>query len=147
MSKEVVGVEVERRVIVSHCAAQVVDVVACQRTVHVVGGVLRLKVNHLTEICVGVLPLGTRECNHAAHVPGVDVVWRHLQTFVEPFVSGECIGLQKIYLRLQRVGTGIRLPACNDGVEVELRLGVVLVLNTTERTVVPRSLVLRIKIY
>ena len=55
--------------------------------------------------------------------------------------------LCQTHLCLERIGGRELLPLHYDGVKIELRATVVLVLDTTQRAVVPCALVLRIEAY
>ena len=101
----------------------------------------------LAQIRIGITPLASRQRYHGTCVPCVSIVGVNFQTAVEPVVGFGSILLRQIYLRLERIGWCKLLPLHDDGVEIELCTTVVLVFDTTQCTVVPCALVLRIEAY
>ena len=80
MSKEIVRVEIERRIIVGHSTTQIVNVVTCQGSIDVVACILRLQMYRLAQIRIGITTLASRQRYHGTCVPCVSIVGVNFQT-------------------------------------------------------------------
>ena len=143
MSEEVVGVEVEGGVIVSHRASEVVLVESCQGAIDIVVGALGLKVDGLVEIFLGILPLLSRQTDDGKGLPRAAIIGVDLHTLVEGLERLGGVFLVEIDLGTHVICKSETTPFADDGVYLIERTLVVLHLHTAYSPVLPISLILR----
>ena len=144
MTQEVIGFEVEGRVVVGHRPSQVILVISGHRTVDVIACVLGQQVNGLIEEALALLPLLTSQTDNRPLSPDATVVGIQFKALVERLDGLGGILLQQIYLSLHRIGPGILRPVLEHRVDLGQAPLIVLFLNTAKHTVMPKILVLRI---
>ena len=138
--QEVVGFQFDGLVIVGHGSAKVIDIVARKGAVDVIACHGGFEVDGFGELCVGILPLLPAHGNHAAHHPCLTVVLVQFEGFIQMTCRPDGIFLTESHFSLQLPCLGVVFPAVGHRVEVGIGLIVILVLNATEHTVVPKTL-------
>ena len=144
MCQEVIGIQFERLVVIGHGAPQVIDIVARQGTVHVVPHHRRLEMNGFPQLLISIFPFLTAQTDHCPYRPSLSVVGIQLQRLIQERGSLHRIFLLHAHLRLQLIHLCIGLPPVHHRVELEVRLVIILVLNSTEGAVEPKCLTGRI---
>ena len=142
MTQEVVGLYLQRDVIVGHRSTQIVLVVASQGAVDVVAAILRQQVDGVVELFLGLLPFLALQADQAAHRPGLAVVGVQLQALLQCFHSQGGVFHLQVGVGPHGVAGGILAPACLHRIELGQRYVEVLVLDVTEHAVVPQRAVL-----
>ena len=144
VSEEVIGVEVKCGIIVGHGSAQVVLVVTCQGTVDVVICLFWKQMDGFAQVLLRFFPLAACQADNGASRPDIAVVGVELQALVECDDGIGGVLLQHIDLGANGIAAGILAPACQHGVELEMGLRIVFLLNAAEDAVVPQVLPLRV---
>ena len=144
---EVLGVQFEGFVVVSHSSAKIVSVIPYEGSVYVERRAIRLQVDSLRELAVGIFPLVSAAADDSTYRPSLAVVGVYLQRLVKILGSPDGIFLTQQHLCLQLVGFGIVLPAQHHRVQIVVGSGIVFLFDTAEHAVVPQSLTQRVEFY
>ena len=107
MSEEVVGINVQRQVIVAHRASQIVLVETRQGTVNVVTRIARAQMYRLIQIVFGFLVLGLLKPDNGTRGPTVRVVTVHVDSRIKIFQGLYRIVLLEVDLTAHQVRTRI----------------------------------------
>ena len=83
MPQEIIGIEVDGRIIVSHRSSEIILIIACQSTVDVVAWVLRQQVNTLGEELLTVFPFLTGQTDHCPFCPNAPIIGIKFKTLTE----------------------------------------------------------------
>ena len=82
MAEEIIGIEVEGRIIVSHRTTQVILIIACHRTVDVVAGMFWQQMNTFREVFFSLLPFLTGQADDGTFCPRTTIIRVQFQTLV-----------------------------------------------------------------
>ena len=91
------------------------------------------------------LPLLSGQRHIGTRGPCISIKRVQLEALVEPFLRLHGILLMQIHLGLQGIGVGIILPFGDDGIQLQLRLVVMLLLHEAECTIEPVVAVARLQ--
>ena len=144
MSDEIIGVEVQGCIIVCHCTTKPVLIIAGQRTIDVITGILRLKVDGLGQEALTLLPFLTRQTDHGPLCPDTGIVRIQFQTLIQRLDSLRRIFLQQIDLRLHRIAPCIVRPAGQHCINLSQSTLIVFLVDAAENTVMPKTLIVGI---
>ena len=144
MTQEVIGIEVEGRIIIRHRTSQVVLIITSHRTVDVVHGLFRHQVDALVEIFFTLFPFLTCQTDDGALSPDATIVGIEFQTLLKGCHRLRGILLKQIDLRLHRIGSCVFRPMGQHRINLCQSQIVVLILYQTEDAVMPKPLIMRI---
>ena len=138
MRQEVVGIQFDGLVVVGHGTSQIVDVIACQRTIHIIIGHGGLQMNGFSKLLVCIFPLFTAQTDHRPHRPGLSIIGIEFQRAVEKGRGLHGISLLHAHFCLELIDFCVGFPSVHHRIEFEIRLVKVLVLYATQRTIIPQ---------
>ena len=144
MTQEIIGIEVEGRIIIRHRTSQVVLIITCHRTVDVVHGLFRHQVDALVEIFLTLFPFLTCQTDDGALSPDATIIRIQFQTLLKGRHSFRGILLKQVDLRLHRIGSCVFRPMGQHRINLCQSQIVVLILYQTEDAVMPKPLIMRI---
>ena len=98
----------------------------------------------LAEKLLSLLPFLSGQTDDGSFCPDTTIVGIKLQTLVKCLHSFCRVFLQQIDFCLHRIGTGIFRPTGHHRIDLQHRTVIVLLLNQTENTVMPKRLILGI---
>ena len=145
MAKEVVGIKIECRIVISHCPTKSVLIITGHRTIDVITGILGLQVDGLRQEVLSLLPFLMGQTDDSTLCPDAGIVRVQFQTLIERLHRLHRIFLQKVDLSLHGIGSGIFRPTGKHGVNLRQSAVIVFLVDTTEDAVMPHTLVIGIE--
>ena len=141
VSQIVIGVYIQRCVIVCHGTTQIVLLQPCQGSVDIITWLLGFQMNRLVQCLFCWLPLLFAQVYVAFGCPYRPIILINLYAFVQCFQGLYCIFLQQQHLGPHAIGRSIVRPSVGYCIKLCYGLAIVLTLNMAQHSVVPQVLV------